>query len=402
MSPDRSREDLLSIARSIAPKGIEVVDITHVKDNVFSIKLRSKFALGEMGSTFWSPTHQIPSSTEPVGMLAETQKLVKKEIENKINAFVEHYYDLAETNLGSREYLKQRYRETDIIYRVPRYHTVTKTPNVVHRRNLDHWYSTVANNNIPCFGPLWEMLALGRSSHGQREALFEFMHGALERYKQALLAMDIISDLLQIEPDNDVVFLVNFHFYYFITVMKALGDNLAWILNYFYHLGLESDPKHIDLTSTRFKTALSRKSKELCEKICQGSGYERYVDLTKFRDIVVHRHALHVLIVRFGVNGPKKIMVPIDPATGVMIPGLGRPRSKRKSVTRADRESIAKYGLKEMLVALVPEKDLDYRPVDEFCREHLKFISSSYSRVLEHILSNGKASGPASRSSLPN
>lgn len=42
-----------------------------------------------------------------------------------------------------------------------------------------------------------------------------------------------------------------YHFNYFLLLLTSAFDNLGWILNYFYSLGLESKPKAIEPTKTR-------------------------------------------------------------------------------------------------------------------------------------------------------
>lgn len=130
-------------------------------------------------------------------------------------------------------------RTEEIIYSVRRYHKVEPEPKSTIWRNLDYYYSIISKERIPNYDALWKKLVLGRLSHKHNRELTEYMHGALERYKHALFARDIIDQLLRKSDqlDNDIIFLVNFHFCYFITILKTLGDNLAWILNYYYSMG---------------------------------------------------------------------------------------------------------------------------------------------------------------------
>lgn len=278
-------------------------------------------------------------------------------------------------------------RIEEIIYAVRRYHNVGEDPDEGDWHNVDQYYSIVAEEQIPYSDALWRKLALGLFTHGHNQEILEYMHGALERYKHALFAKDIITQLLQKIPDNDIVFLVDIHFYYFIAMLKALGDNLAWILNYFYSMGLESYPSAIDLTKTKFRDKLAIKNRGLFNTICEGSQYEQYRKLREFRDIVVHRHALHVVPVQRGVNGPIKIMVPIDPTRGVMVDDLERRKGAvRYAITSKDKESIAEYGLKKRVVSLVPEEQGGYEDILAFCDRHLRYLAAAYSEASRQLL----------------
>jgi hypothetical protein len=288
-------------------------------------------------------------------------------------------------------------RTEEIIYSVRRFYKVEERPKEVERRetkstdwrNLDRYYSIISKERIPNYDALWRKLALGQFSHEHYQELFVYMHGALERYKHALFAKDIIQQLLRKsdQPDNDIVFLVNFHFYYFVTIVKALGDNLAWILNYFYSMGLESFPSKIDLTNSKFKEVLACKNSWILKTVCQGPEYEQYRTLRRFRDIVVHRHALHVVPVQHGVNGPTEIMVPIDPTRRAMVNDFERRGGTVRIAHARDKESVAEYGLKTLVVSLVREQELEYEDISAFCDRHLKYLTDAYCEVLKLILS---------------
>ena len=200
--------------------------------------------------------------------------------------------------------------------------------------------------------------------------------------------------------DNDILFLINFHFYYFITLIRALGDNLAWILNYYCKMNLESDPKNIDVARTKFKDALKRERTEIFVKICQGSGYESYCQLRDFRDIVVHRHALHVAPVFF-VKSPElppeikalKVMVPTEPTTGVLADQLDQSRKTKSSIRKVEREakdSIAKYGLFQAVYSLMSEEELrktqEYEDIESFCQKHFDYVLNAYNETINMIV----------------
>jgi hypothetical protein len=256
--------------------------------------------------------------------------------------------------------------------------------------DLVWYYLILADRDIPNYRTVWSNLVGGRFPDRYRRELLEYMHGAHERYKQALFARDIIGKLVMKYPDNDVLFIINLHMYYFITVVKALADNLALILNYFYDIGLESSPDKIDITKEPFRARLRDKS-TIFDKVCQGPEYEAYkTELTEFRDVVVHRHALHIVRV-LDRNGQTKIMVPRDPSRGIEL-RTEQGRLGTKYAVSRDRKSIAKYGV--MTTVISPDPTKNYEEPMEFCSRHLRFIANSYTAVLAEM---ARASGDQSK-----
>jgi hypothetical protein len=268
----------------------------------------------------------------------------------------------------------------EILYSVKRHFVEPgKTRDMV---DLVLYYSILADKDIPNYRTVWSDLVNERFPGRYRRELLEYMHAAHERYKQALFAKDIIDKLVRVRdyPDNDVVFVVNFHIYYFITVIKALADNLALILNYLYDIGLESSPDKIDLTKEPFRAKLRDKS--IFDKVCQGSGYEAYkTELIEFRDVVVHRHALHVVQI-CDKDGRFRIMVPRDPSRGIEL-RTEQGRLGTKYAVSRDKESAAKYGV--MTSVLSPDPTKNYEEPMEFCSKHLRYIAHSYTAVLAEM-----------------
>lgn len=377
MTTGFTREEMIDFAKSVAPKGIRV-DV--VEDAAcLSLEIDLDFGVGK-SSSFIPKT--IYSETTPYlekKILESLRERTKDSIKQAVSRYCEHYFKMVAEYLE----LEDRLRREDEIYCVGHSYTIQKGHNFSNKYNLDHFYDVKARQDISNYDAIWRKLALQQFQHKHSIELFEYMYGSLERYKHALFSQDILAELLAKVPDNDIVFLVNFHFYYFITVLKALGDTLAWVLNYFYSLGLESAPSDIDLTKTRFRDKLKTANEPLFKKICEGSLYEKYRLLRDFRDIVVHRHALHVIIVQVGKDGPKKIMVPIDPTTGVMVneaqrqPGLA---------IATNKESVAKLGLKEIAIYLGAVEQREYEDVVDFCNTHLKYISTAYTETIAEIL----------------
>jgi hypothetical protein len=273
-----------------------------------------------------------------------------------------------------------RHLREDVVYSVKRWYVLHKEGKHTEWRDLEYYYSILTDKDIPNYRTVFGKLALEQFPSKYRPELFEYMLAAHERYEQALFARDIIDKLVKKTPDNTDVFLANFHTWYFIVIIKALGDNLAWIVNYFYNIGLESSPNKIDLNNKEFRTRLFPK-KDIFGKICEGSGYEEYKNLTEFRLVVVHRHALGLVQV-LDKTSRKRIMIPRDPLNGVEFQ-TSRSRTKSKYEVSRDRASIAKYGRKRLRMVSDPNKD--HENLVPFCSRHLSFIADSYKAVLAEM-----------------
>lgn len=378
-----SREEVLELAKSVAPQGV-TVDV-HESDEFFSLQLGLNFGVGSARCAIPRITYHKTNSKDQEDILQTIRETTKDRMSREIKRYCESFFGMVVKNSEFEDRLKR----DDEIYSVNHHYEIQEALNFTHRYNLDYYYSIKAHADIPRHDTLWQRLVRDQFEHQYAQELFEYMHGALERYKHALFAKDIIAELLGESVDNDIVFLVNFHFYYFITVIKALGDNLAWVLNYFYKLGLQSSPHKIDLTKTSFQEKLKAAKESLYKKICQGPLYEKYRRLRDFRDIVIHRHALHVVTVQFGKEGPKKIMVPIDPSTGTMFDWSAE---KTGRYVASSKESMAKYGLKQMVILLSQEGESRYDDLTEFCTTHLRYIATAYEQALKEILSATSAS----------
>lgn len=363
----------MSFARTVAPRGIDV-DVAEFDDHI-ALKLKLDFGVGTEIAGIAKSTYQETNAEEDAAIERTIAERTKQQITNHIQRYREDYFKMVLQNLD----VENRLRREDEIYGINHFYEYEEAPNFTRRENLDLYYRERVKKDFPFFDTVWQSLVNGNFAHEHSQELLEYANGIMERYKQALFGKDLLSELLHKKPDNDIVFLVNFHFYYYITVIKALGDSLAWILNYFYSMKLEDRPSQIDLTKTRFQEKLRRANEQLFQEICQGSVYDNFKKLKEFRDIVVHRHALHVVTVQFGVNGESRIMVPIDPARGTLVSAWNRQKDHAMN-----KKSVAEYGLMQLMIYLGSGgEDLGYDDVLDYCDTHLRFITESYNRTFE-------------------
>jgi len=380
-----SRDQIAALFRKLVPHTIDVESVEET-----DIGFRVTLAYGSMKSDFLIPK---------TGLMSDIQEIIS----HRICSFSQRIGEQVEKQLDLESYFREKYADKNVIYKVPKDYETTLAPRKVIVKNLVLFYGDRIKDVLPNYDSLWRRCVYENFSHENIQVLKEYLHGAFERLKQVSFAKERIDDLREKmeregKMDNDILFLIDFHFYYFITLIRTLGDNLAWILNYYCKMNLENDPKNIDLATTKFKDALKREKREIFAKICQGSGHEGYCQLRDFRDIVVHRHALHVVPVFF-VKSPRlppkalKVMVPTEPTTGVLADQLDKTRKTRPSIGRAQREakdSIAKYGLLQAVYSLMSEEELrktrKYEDIESFCQKHFDYVLNCYNETINMIV----------------
>ena len=201
------------------------------------------------------------------------------------------------------------------------------------------------------------------------------------------MAKDIIKDIYEKEPfGNDSLFLVNFHIYHFISLVKTLGDNLAWILNYFYEMNLGKF--YVDLTKKRFRDLLESKNKDIYDEIYKHEQFSDFENLKEYRHIIQHRHAIHVVNLMVGIDGPRSIMIPLHPELGV----TESLRSDKREIVKqyaniSSKESIAKYGLKRLVIWIDRPENMPYIDPISFCQMYIDFLSDILNKTFEKLIS---------------
>jgi len=375
-----SKKELLQIARNYAPTTVDVDIEEH--DNFFVLVLSWQYKLQSRGIA----THKIRVREDNEVLLKKIRERTKEEIGQHIDDFLKSIINSIAKEPHFQELLEKKYEDTNLIYKIPKWCEI-KHETGIERMNLEWFYMKRVMTSIPSLKLLWEKFATKKIRHKKEREIIEYLHGAIERFKQLLFAYDRLSDALsQSTSGTDMWFLVNFHVWNFISLIRSLGNNLAWILNFYCIMKL--NPKTIDLSCVGFKDSLKAKKKWLFKTIFENPSFQNFQKLKDFRDIVQHRHALHVMRVMFGFDGPERVMIPIDPESGLVTDGLRQKSEKlqiRQYAEVGDDESIAKYGLKQVVVWLGPGKPPFAEPID-FCTKHIETISQMYENVCKRIL----------------
>ena len=264
-----------------------------------------------------------------------------------------------------RKAVEMKREEGDLYYKVEKWH---KT-NGHSRTNLEAYYHKKASKVVPTFQKIWESFIRGHVTHGKSREIIDYLHGANERLKQLIFARDIIEEVLQKKPcGNDIWFITNFHIFHFISLAKSLGDNLAWLVSLYCNMNL--DERKTDLTLKAFENNLKAANKRLHDFIYSTKNFPEFRRLKELRDIIHHRHALHVENVKLGFGGPEKVMIPLDPKSGLMIDGRRyRETILPKLAEASDKDSIVKYGLKALNVWTGPKAETPWRELLPFCEQ---------------------------------
>lgn len=381
-----SRDELLTLVKRILPDTIEV-DVQEEEDYfvlVLKYDFRYESSIG---------IHKIRYNEESLTREKEKAFLRKirsgkqKEILKEIGDFFKSLADNLSSPTPLDKVFKEKYRDKNVIYKVKKWYRMKLGEKGTLKTNLEAFYHRKSKDIIPSFQMIWEAYIKEEIQHEKIKEITEYLHGANERFKHLIFAQNRIKDILSASPSgNDTWFLLNFYIYHFISTVKTLGDNLAWILSFYYKMNL--NPHKTDLTTKGFQDQLKAKNKFLFNRIFQNKLYRNFKGLKDFRDIVQHRHALHIMRVQIGFGGPEKIMIPIDPESGLIVDSLRLASRKEFYVQYAeagDKESMAKYGLKQSVVWIGPGKEPFEDPI-VFCKKHTEFLSQVYNDTYERMI----------------
>jgi hypothetical protein len=238
----------------------------------------------------------------------------RKEIEHAIKGFGTDLVDSLIQKLNLEQHYKNKYADTDtnVLYKVKKFYR-TKSGNVNYGQELFIYQAQKLRELIPAYKPLLAMILHKETQHENEEDMEEFMHAIADRFNQLLFAYDIISDILGTgETDPNVEFVFNFHLWHFISLVKSLGDNLAWISK--LYLRLEFEDRDIDLLRNHFRNKLKNANSRIASLIYDDPQFSKFETLKEYRDILQHRHKIHTCKVMNGYPPTHaKIMIPANP-----------------------------------------------------------------------------------------
>jgi len=370
------KEEIIDLAKRHLPSFVDVEE----REDFFVFSLK------------WTPDfwvrHAIHKTGYPDNIKNEERLLnrirarTEKEVEEAIRDFGVTRVEEVKSSFGLEDFYKEVYRDKNVIYKVKK--RLKPRPNFT--TNLEAYYDEKANEIVPHFKPLWEAFVYETVKHDNAQEIIDYLHGAIERTKQLIFARDRIRDIITNNPaDNDTQFLINFYIFHFISLLKSLGDNLAWLIKLYCKFRL--DEKKIDLSFKSFENSLFAENKRLFNCIYGKQSFLEFRGIKMFRDIIHHKHALHVESVAMGFKGPQKIMIAIDPKSGLIIDGRRYMEKISPTLAEAsDKNSIAKYGLKKLNVWVGPPDLMPWEDPLVFCQKKIELMAALYNSSFQRIL----------------
>jgi len=270
----------------------------------------------------------------------------------------------------------------ELIYAVRKWYKIKEHVTT----NLEAYYQEKARQLVPSFQQIWETFVYESVQHPNSREILDYLHGANERLKQLIFAKDRISDIIKAQPfGNDTWFLLNFYIFHIISLIKSIGDNLAWLVKLYCNIKIND--KKTDLAIRGFENSLKSTNIRLYQCIFGDHEFEEFRSLKRFRDIIHHKHALHVEQVKLGFYGPESVMVPVDPESGLIIDGKRFMELKYPKLAEAkDKDSIAKYGLKALHVWTGDKEDTPWQDPVVFCEKFVNLMSRAYNCAYERML----------------
>jgi len=358
--------EIEAYARQILPSSIEIQVTPRLEPSGLIMTLSKRGEVVLQAGIMATVAQTNPPSA---GAIVAARKRTVEQVTEAINSFKQDEVERVISELGMETYLRDKYADKNVIYKVPRRYTTQRSPAATYTTNLDHHYLERVRMLVPHFQPFWEFVVMNEGCHQNRTALMEYTHGLMTRLGELAFSLDTIGTLDAVKPDNDLHFLVNYHLTQFISLVKSIGDNLAWLLTTFYDIKL-ADEKKTDLLYESYLEKVREKDAHLHAKFSGQPQLATYEDLKLFRDVVQHRHALHVTHIQLVPSGEEHLYVPVKPSSGAFgefpFPVLA---------SASDKASMASVGMKQLVVKAGPPDTPGYERLDPFCKRHLEAIS---------------------------
>ena len=369
-------EEIEAYARQVLPPGIDVQVIQGAEPSHLTMLLRRSSEVVLQAGIMATVA---PTSPPSPGATIAARGRTMEQVTDAINSFKRHEVERIISELGMEAYLKDKYEDKNVIYKVPRRYTTQLSPTTTYTTNLDHHYLERVRALTPHFQPFWGFLVMNEGCHKNRTSLMEYAHGLMIRLGELAFSLDTLLVLDGLKPDNDVHFLTNYHLTQFISLVKSIGDNLAWLITTFYDIK-PADEKKTDLLFESYLEKVREKDFHLYAKISGQPQLSVYENLKLFRDVVQHRHALHVTHIQLVPSGEEHLYVPVSPSNGAFgefpFPVLA---------SANDKASMASVGMKQLVVRVGQVDTPGYERLDPFCKRHLDAISYLCDQVFTRL-----------------
>jgi hypothetical protein len=383
-----SKDEILKIAKELAGEMINVDVEEREKGMVISVKLKWTEKLlpnveASVGIFKWDYTSETNQESET----KKTKDSQHREIEQHVKNFAADLADSLIQKFNLEQYYKNKYAQTDtnVLYTVKRTYQ-TKVGDINYGEDFFLHNARILRELLPAYEPLLSMLLYHVTEHENEEELQEYMFAIADRFDQLFFAHKIISEIISSgETDPNIQFVFGFHLYHFISLIKTLGDNLAWISKFYLNREFQNR-QSIDLLDEGFKNAVTSANPRLASLIYNGPELSKFKSLKEYRDIIQHRHKLHVHT-RWVGNPPRpKIVIPANPESLVRGNKL---RQKKLIQSRGhDIDAILK-DLSQSNIEIrsyeAPRDEFDDIDPLDFCKEKVDYILNVYKQVFDRI-----------------
>lgn len=384
-----TKSTISKIAKNLSPE-ILISSISE-QDNllILNLKFQKKLRTIEQGSIISMQHNKIPLEPSVYDFLLNK---IKKEIKETILKFGKNESDFIIDQFKLHEIYKNQYIDKNIMYKVP-YKFDRKINNRRITKSLSFFYFDEIKLSLPSLYYFWILLVKDKLMHEKINAIYDIIHSIIERYKQLIFTYDIIKNIIaniQHYGNPDSFFIFYYHFTFFVSLIKTIGDNMAWLFNLYFKLNI--DYSNIDLQGKKFRNIIYSYNKNIANLIYSHEYFKEYIKLRDLRDIIQHRHIIIgmrvVVIDKRGkeIERENKILIPND-FESLIDNDLRIQRSNlQRSTIAEDQEAAIRYGLHEYHLVSKKQSETDYSEPLEYCQKHLIGVTNLLEKLINYII----------------
>lgn len=227
MTKTIDKAEVLNYASTIVPDMLKV-DVIQI-DDTLSLRLSWK----DYPATLYQDQIILMQTDDEYGQ--ETYNFAWRQIKEKIKKCISEFgkdeCDNIINKFGLSDIYREQYRDKNIMYKV-KHKYKRKLDGHVLTKNLSFYYYDQIKISLPSLYYLWILIVTHRFNHYNMEGITDMTYSIMEHLKQLYFTLDIIKDVLTCAKhygNPDTFFTFYYHFTIFISLVKTIGDNLAWI-----------------------------------------------------------------------------------------------------------------------------------------------------------------------------
>jgi hypothetical protein len=312
---------------------------------------------------------------------------IKKNVKDALIEFGKTDCDYLMDSFNLDTVYRNEFEDKNIMYKV-QHDFKRKVGNGSVTRNLSFYYYDEIKLSLPSLYYFWILLIDRKFIHINFEQMMHMTDSLIVHLKQLFFTKDIIDNIIKEtkhfgNPDSFFVFY--YHFTNFVSLIKTIGDNLAWVLVLYLKLGLRH--LQIDLTNPIFHKLIT-KNKHYYNTLYSNNYFDEYKKIDEFRNVIQHRHIIRAMRVLIKTTMENKILVPRDPEVQMSKAlKISKRRPNKQHVMLAEnRDSTIMYGAHDY-TAIAPSDVSDYVDPLQFCMNNINGISMLVENTFNRIVS---------------